>query len=139
MEDEGITMRQVGLVYKNLNVYGSGDALQLQSTVADFVMAPLRIGQNFSMGKKDQKHILRSFNGVVQSGELLIVLGRPGSGCSTLLKTMCGELHGLELGEDSVVHYNGIPQKQMMKEFKGEAIYNQEASTSFSTQANEAD
>jgi ATP-binding cassette subfamily G (WHITE) protein 2 (PDR) len=128
LENEGVTMRQVGLVYKNLNVYGSGAALQLQKTVTDFLLAPFRVREWFSFGKKDQKHILRNFDGVINSGEMLIVLGRPGSGCSTLLKTMCGELHGLELGDGSVLHYNGIPQKQMMKEFKGEAIYNQEVS-----------
>jgi ABC-type nitrate/sulfonate/bicarbonate transport system ATPase subunit len=131
LEAEGHTMRQVGLVYKNLNVYGSGAALQLQKTVTDLAMSLFRVGETFSFGKKDHKHILRKFDGVVKPGELLIVLGRPGSGCSTLLKTMCGELHGLEMGEDSTIHYNGIPQKQMMKEFKGEAIYNQEVDKHF--------
>jgi ATP-binding cassette subfamily G (WHITE) protein 2 (PDR) len=126
LEAEGIQMKKVGLVYKNLNVFGSGAALQLQQTVLDFCLAPLRVGELFSFGKKDRKQILRNFDGVVKSGELLIVLGRPGSGCSTLLKTMCGELHGLDTDEKSTIHYNGIPQKRMMKEFKGEAIYNQE-------------
>ena len=119
-------MRKLGLVYKNLNIFGSGAALQLQQTVADYVLAPFRIGQWFSVGKKEHKQILRNFDGVIKSGEMLIVLGRPGSGCSTLLKSMCGELHGLDMDKDSVVHYNGIPQQRMMKEFKGEAIYNQE-------------
>lgn len=131
MEDEGHQMKKVGLVYKDLNVYGSGAALQLQQTVADFLTAPLRVGELFSFGKKERKQILRSFDGVVKSGELLIVLGRPGSGCSTLLKTMCGELHGLELDSESIVHYNGIPQETMLKEFKGEAIYNQEVDKHF--------
>jgi len=131
LESEGHTMRKVGLVYKNLDIYGSGAALQLQQTVSDFVMSLFRAGEWFSFGKQDHKHILRKFDGVIKSGELLIVLGRPGSGCSTLLKSMCGELHGLEMGEDSVIHYNGIPQKQMMKEFKGEAIYNQEVDKHF--------
>lgn len=126
LEEEGIKIKEVGIVYKNLNVYGSGAALQLQKTVVDFLLAPLRIGEWFSFGKKEHKQILHNFDGVVRSGELLVVLGRPGSGCSTLLKTMCGELHGLDVGDGSVIHYNGIPQKQMMKEFKGEAIYNQE-------------
>ena len=129
LEQEGIQTKNVGVAYKNLNVSGSGAALQLQQTVADFLLAPLRLGEWFSFGKKDHKQILRNFDGVVKSGELLIVLGRPGSGCSTLLKTMCGELHGLETDEKSTIHYNGIPQKQMMKEFKGEAIYNQEVSS----------
>jgi ATP-binding cassette subfamily G (WHITE) protein 2 (PDR) len=81
-----------------------------------------------SFGKKRPKQILHGFDGLIKGGELLIVLGRPGSGCSTLLKTLCGELHGLMLGSNSTIHYDGIPQKQMKKEFKGEAIYNQEVS-----------
>ncbi|KAH7116250.1 ABC-2 type transporter [Dendryphion nanum] len=131
LEDEGHQMKSVGVVYKDLNVFGSGAALQLQQTVADMLTAPLRVGKLFSFGKKDRKHILRNFDGVVKSGELLIVLGRPGSGCSTLLKSMCGDLHGLEVDDKSVIHYNGIPQKAMLKEFKGEAIYNQEVDKHF--------
>lgn len=54
------------------------------------------------------KTILSGFEGVVKSGELLLVLGRPGSGCSTFLRTMAGEVHGLSIDKKSLVHYNGI-------------------------------
>lgn len=126
LRKEGIKPAQAGVAFKDLSVSGSGDALQLQHTIGDWIQAPLRLGEHLSLGKKPHKKILHSFDGLVNSGELLIVLGRPGSGCSTLLKTLTGELHGLNMEESSVVHYNGIPQDQMMKEFKGEAIYNQE-------------
>ncbi|PON27717.1 ABC-2 type transporter [Trichoderma gamsii] len=129
--EKGLSDRQIGVSFRNLDVYGSGDAIQLQQTVGDIFMAPLRIGEFFSFGKKEPKHILNNFNGLVKSGELLVVLGRPGSGCSTLLKSVCGELHGLALGESSNISYNGIPQKQMKKEFRGEAIYNQEVDKHF--------
>ncbi|KAL1592348.1 hypothetical protein SLS60_011426 [Paraconiothyrium brasiliense] len=127
LEHVGHSMMQVGIAYKNLNVYGKGEALQLQKTVGNSFM----VQDMFKGGKKQHKHILRNFDGIVKSGELLIVLGRPGSGCSTLLKTMCGELHGLELDESSLIHYNGIPQKHMIKEFKGEVAYNQEVDKHF--------
>lgn len=126
LRKEGITPAQAGVAFKDVSVSGSGDALQLQHTIGDWVQAPLRLGEHFSLGKKPHRKILHSFDGLVNSGELLIVLGRPGSGCSTLLKTMTGQLHGLNVQDKSVIHYNGIPQDQMMKEFKGEAIYNQE-------------
>lgn len=126
MRNEGIVPKNAGVAYRDLNVSGTGAALQLQQTVGDFLQAPLRIGEHFSFGKKEPKRILQCFDGILNSGELLIVLGRPGSGCSTLLKTMTGELEGLSLGEESIIHYNGIPQKKMMKEFKGETVYNQE-------------
>lgn len=126
IEQAGHSMMQVGIAYKDLNIYGKGEALQLQKTVGNSFMV-----QDMFKSKKQHKHILRNFDGIVKSGELLIVLGRPGSGCSTLLKTMCGELHGLEMDEKSIIHYNGIPQKNMMKEFKGEVIYNQEVDKHF--------
>ncbi|KAM0430112.1 hypothetical protein ACHAPT_006118 [Fusarium lateritium] len=127
LQDEGVSLKSAGVAYKDLNVSGTGAALQLQKTLGDIVQAPLRIGEHLSFGNKEPKRILNRFDGLLRGGELLIVLGRPGSGCSTLLKTITGELEGLGLGESSTIHYNGISQEDMMKEFKGEATYNQEA------------
>lgn len=121
-------MKRLSVVYKNLNVFGSGKALQLQKTVGDIVMAPFRASEYF--GKSERKQILHSFDGIIRSGELCVVLGRPGSGCSTLLKALTGELHGLDT-DDSTIHYNGIPQNKMIKEFKGETVYNQEVDKHF--------
>lgn len=126
--EEGISEKCVGVSYRNLDVFGSGEALQLQDTVGSMVAAPLKLGEFFSFNKKEHKQILHSFDGFLRPGELLIVLGRPGSGCSTLLKTICGELEGLNIGEQTKIHYSGIPQKQMIHEFKGETVYNQEVS-----------
>ncbi|KAJ4855726.1 ABC-2 type transporter domain-containing protein [Trichoderma breve] len=131
LNEKGLADRQIGVSFRNLDVFGSGSAIQLQNTVGSVLTAPLRLGEFFSFGKKEPKHILHNFNGLVKSGELLVVLGRPGSGCSTLLKSICGELHGLNIGEKSAISYNGIPQKQMKKEFRGEAIYNQEVDRHF--------
>lgn len=118
-------------MFKDLTVSGTGDAVQMQETVDSVLTGPLKPGQFFRFGKKAPKKILNRFDGVLGAGELLIVLGRPGSGCSTLLKTTCGELSGLSLDKDSVVSYDGISQPQMKKEFKGEAIYNQEVDKHF--------
>lgn len=128
LQNEGITPKRSGIAYQNLHVSGSGAALQLQQTVGSWLTSPLRLGEMFSFGAKEPKRILQNFDGVLQAGQLLIVLGRPGSGCSTLLKTMCGELDGLTVDDKSTIHYNGIPQKTMKKEFRGETTYNQEVS-----------
>ncbi|KAL7785856.1 ABC-2 type transporter domain-containing protein [Trichoderma ceciliae] len=129
--EKGLADRQIGVCFRNVDVFGSGEAIRLQQTVGSVLLAPLRLGEFFSFGKKEPKQILHNFNGLVKSGELLVVLGRPGSGCSTLLKSVCGELHGLQLGECSNISYNGIPQKQMKEEFRGEAVYNQEVDKHF--------
>lgn len=118
-------------MFKNLTVSGTGDAVQLQQTVASVLAGPLKPAEFLHLGKKTPKTILHSFDGLVKHGELLIVLGRPGSGCSTLLKTLCGETNGLLLDRGSVISYDGISQPQMQKEFKGEVVYNQEVDKHF--------
>lgn len=124
LEEKNVKTRRSGFTFKNLNVSGRGSALQFQKTVGSIFMQPFRFREAFS--HPSEKQILRNFNGHVNCGELLIVLGRPGSGCSTFLKAICGELQGLSLSKDSSITYSDIPQDVFLKEFKGEAIYNQE-------------
>ncbi|KAL0259352.1 hypothetical protein SLS55_005088 [Diplodia seriata] len=131
MDEEDIKVSKSGVRFRNLNVSGSGSALNLQKNVGSILMAPFRLNEYLGLGQKNEKRILKDFDGLMESGELLIVLGRPGSGCSTLLKTICGELHGLSLDPKSEIDYNGIPHKQMLKEFKGELVYNQEVDKHF--------
>lgn len=107
MDEGDIKSVRAGFTFKNLNVSGSGSAVNLQSDFASVFMVPFRLGEYINFGRKPEKKILRNFNGVVKSSEMLIVLGRPGSGCSTLLKTISGELAGLNMDKSSVVHYNG--------------------------------
>ncbi|OAP63066.1 hypothetical protein AYL99_02293 [Fonsecaea erecta] len=130
-EGANIKLRRASITFKNLNVSGSGIAMNLQPTVASYLLAPLRAAEWIRFAKKPQRKILTGFDGVVKPGEMLLVLGRPGSGCSTLLKTLAGELHGLKVGDDSVIHYSGIPQQQMIKHFKGEIVYNAEVDIHF--------
>lgn len=124
LERSGVKLRRSGFTFKNLTVSGKGSALQLQQNVGSIFMQPFRLREAFS--HPPEKQILRNFNGHVDSGELLIVLGRPGSGCSTFLKSICGELQGLSLSGEGSITYSGIAQELFLKEFKGEAIYNQE-------------
>ncbi|GME28651.1 ABC transporter-like protein [Neofusicoccum parvum] len=131
MDESDIKVSRAGVLFRNLNVSGSGSALNLQKNVGSILMTPFRLQEYLGLGQKNEKRILKNFDGLLKSGELLIVLGRPGSGCSTLLKTICGELHGLALDGDSTINYNGIPQRQMLKEFKGEVVYNQEVDKHF--------
>lgn len=124
LEQSGVKLIRSGFTFKNLTVSGKGSVLQLQQNVGSIFMQPFRLREAFS--RPPEKQILQKFNGHVESGELLIVLGRPGSGCSTFLKTICGELQGLSLSSDASITYSGVPQDIFLTEFKGEAIYNQE-------------
>lgn len=46
-------------------------------------------------------------DGVLEAGEMLVVLGPPGSGCTTMLKTIAGEMNGIYLDESSSLNYRG--------------------------------
>lgn len=133
MDKQGVPLRKsTGVVWEDLNIAGSGSALQYQNNVGSVPLAPFRLQEYISFGKgHSQKQILHNFDGVLKSGELLIVLGRPGSGCSTFLKSLSGELHGLKVEKGSDIQYNGIPMERMHREFKGEVLYNQEVDKHF--------
>jgi ATP-binding cassette subfamily G (WHITE) protein 2 (PDR) len=51
--------------------------------------------------------ILQNFEGIVRAGEMLVVLGPPGSGCTTFLKTISGETHGFHIDKESYLNYQG--------------------------------
>lgn len=131
VDQDDIKIARAGVTMKDVTVRGTGAALNLQKNVGSILMSPLRLPELVNFGSKPSKTIIRNFDVLMKTGEMLIVLGRPGSGCSTLLKTMTGEMHGLQVDKQSTVHYNGIPQHQMMREFKGEVVYNQEVDKHF--------
>ena len=56
---------------------------------------------------------------------MCLVLGCPGSGCTTFLKTIANERSSYA-GVDGNVRYAGINHVEMNKHYKGEVIYNQE-------------
>jgi ABC-type multidrug transport system ATPase subunit len=59
--------------------------------------------------RRREVRILRDLDGLVNQGEMLLVLGRPGSGVSTLLKTIAGDMEGLNLSPDAHISYQGLP------------------------------
>jgi ATP-binding cassette, subfamily G (WHITE), member 2, PDR len=114
-----------------LNAHGFGTPTDYQKTVGNVL---LEIGSLFrwivQSGKK-RIQILNGFDGLVDSGDMLLVLGRPGSGCSTLLKTISGDTDGLFIAPESKINFQGIPARQMHEQFRGEAIYMAEMDTHF--------
>ncbi|KAF1950929.1 putative multidrug resistance ABC transporter [Byssothecium circinans] len=123
--------RTAGVSFRNLNVHGFGSDTDYQKTVGNvWLEGPGLVRQ--LMGNKGRKiDILKDVDGLVEAGEMLVVLGPPGSGCSTFLKTLAGETHGFFIDQASRLNYQGISAEQMAKHFRGEAIYTAEVDVHF--------
>lgn len=101
------------------------------------MFSPLILALNFlppSMNPflPQPKPLLEGFTGVAKPGEMVLVLGRPGSGCSTFLKTITGK-RGEYLSVNGDVEYAGLPALDFLKTYKGEAVYNLEADMHYAT------
>ncbi|KAL4805482.1 ABC-2 type transporter-domain-containing protein [Aspergillus unguis] len=118
--------RTAGVAFKNLSVHGFGSPTDYQKNVLNVLLEFGTIARRLFGVRMQKIQILRDFEGLVRKGEMLVVLGRPGSGCSTFLKTIAGEMNGIQVSEDSVMNYQGIDAKTMQSSFRGEAIYTAE-------------
>jgi ATP-binding cassette, subfamily G (WHITE), member 2, PDR len=123
--------RTAGVSFRNLNVHGFGSPTDYQKTFGNYPLELASIYNKLRGQKQTKIQILRNFDGLVKSGEMLVVLGRPGSGCSTLLKTISGETHGFYIDKESEINYQGIPMETMHKDFRGECIYQAEVDVHF--------
>jgi ATP-binding cassette, subfamily G (WHITE), member 2, PDR len=121
-----LTSSRSSIMWKDLLVRGAGTNVTYQQTVGQILRGPLTTIQNLRLRNNPQERvILRGLEGVVWEGEMLLVLGRPGSGCSTFLKTLCG-LTDEYLGWQGGVKYNGVDIKTFKRRFRGDAVYTPE-------------
>jgi ABC-type multidrug transport system ATPase subunit/ABC-type multidrug transport system permease subunit len=118
--------RVMGVAYENLHVFGYGSDTDYQNTVANWPLKLPKLFHRLINSRRQKVDILDQFEGLIRPSEMVCVLGPPGSGCSTLLKTIAGETHGLNIGEQSKLNYNGILPETLRSMFRGEAIYTAE-------------
>ncbi|KAI9038998.1 uncharacterized protein KD926_010100 [Aspergillus affinis] len=130
-DPERFLQRSAGVAFKNLSVHGFGSPTDYQKDVLNSILSIGGLVRNLVGSGKQKVQILRNFNGLVKSGEMLVVLGRPGSGCSTFLKTVAGEMNGIYVNDQSYLNYQGISAPMMQKQFRGEAIFSAETDVHF--------
>lgn len=131
--------RHLGVIFKNLTVKGQGLGAALQPTAGDFFMNPVRLLKNLftrgpkaAAGKPPVRTLIDDFSGCIKPGEMLLVLGRPGSGCSTFLKMLGNQRFGYEeiTGD---VRYGGTDADEMAKKYRSEVLYNPEDDLHYAT------
>ncbi|KAH7114293.1 ABC multidrug transporter [Dendryphion nanum] len=119
--------RVAGVAFRDLNVWGRGSPTDFQTSVGNAI---LKLPALFGRGSS-KIDILRNLDGLLLPGEQLCVLGPPGSGCTTLLRTIAGETYGFNVSPESYLNYQGITPKKMNSAYRGEAIYTAEVDAHF--------
>src|SRR5271154_34083 len=114
------------VIWRDLLVRGAGAGVTYQQTVGEILRGPVTGIQRLMLkAKPPERVILHNIEGLVREGEMLLVLGRPGSGCSTLLKSLCG-LTDEYLGWQGEVKYNGVDVDIVKTRFRGDVVYTSE-------------
>lgn len=133
--EAGESAKKVGVVYKNLTVKGVGSKATFVRTLPDAILGTFgpdlyHILSGYvpalRFGKQEQtRDLIHDFTGVVRDGEMMLVLGRPGAGCSTFLKVIANQ-RGSFAQVTGDIHYGGISATEQAKHYRGEVNYNPE-------------
>ncbi|TRM62061.1 ABC-2 type transporter-domain-containing protein [Schizophyllum amplum] len=130
--DADIESRELGVVFEDLSVTGVGSAAAYQPTLGS-MFNPVDIVRGIQgIRHPATRQILSGFEGVVRPGEMLLVLGRPGAGCSTFLKTIANqrdEYHSI----DGQVDYDSLSPAEIAKHYRGDVLYCPEDDVHFPT------
>ncbi|EDU40824.1 ABC drug exporter AtrF [Pyrenophora tritici-repentis] len=131
--------RHQGVIFKHLTVKGMGLGAALQPSVGALFLDPVRFTKNLltkgprqAAGKPPVRTILDDFSGCIRPGEMVLVLGRPGSGCSTFLKMIGNQRYGFE-EITGKVSYGGTDADEMAKKYRSEVLYNPEDDLHYAT------
>ncbi|KAJ2077206.1 ATP-binding cassette transporter snq2, partial [Coemansia sp. RSA 988] len=130
--------KRIGLVFDELNVFGDNVSNRhIATVVTPFYKILKSAVHGFGIAKlfrKNDNHrqLLHGMSGVVADGEMLLVLGRPGAGCSTLLRVL-GNRRGTYRRIEGRVSYGGLDPETVQRHYRGEVAYNQEDDVHFPT------
>ncbi|KAK2781853.1 hypothetical protein FQN53_000280 [Emmonsiellopsis sp. PD_33] len=131
----GEPAKKIGVVFRNLTVKGVDASSSFVKTLPDAIKGTFgpdlyhllgRFIPALRFGKPPPtRSLIHDFNGSLRGGEMMLVLGRPGAGTTTFLKTIANNRSSFVdvLGE---VKYGGIGAEYQDKHFRGEVNYNPE-------------
>lgn len=122
------TANKVGLIFTGLTIAAPYSDAVIAKTLPlaiwntfgtdQFRFLKNLFGANSNNGKT--VNLLSDFTGLVKPGEMLFVLGRPGSGCSTFLRAAANRS---SLAVSGNLSFAGIPHTEFKKKHNRETIY----------------
>ncbi|SPN99046.1 probable ABC transporter [Cephalotrichum gorgonifer] len=125
----GVRPKHIGVHWDGLTVKGFASQENYVDTFVNGLINSVNVitpilGLLGLQKKPAETTLLDNFRGVVKPGEMVLVLGRPGSGCTTFLKTISNHRYGYT-GVTGDVMYGPWNAKEFLR-YRGEAVYNGE-------------
>ncbi|KAI0076391.1 pleiotropic drug resistance ABC transporter [Panus rudis PR-1116 ss-1] len=131
-DEAGQKFRELGVMFKDLRVVGVGATAQQQETLGS-IINPLFLFRLIQKYRRPAlRDILSGFEGVLRPGEMLLVLGRPGAGCSTFLRALTNQREEF-YRVDGEVHYDSLTPEEIHKHYRGDVLYCPEDDVHFPT------
>jgi energy-coupling factor transporter ATP-binding protein EcfA2 len=127
---DGPIIPRISLSFKNVEAYGDDAGIVAQADAGSLFTDVFQFSFR-SRRKRPEKEIIRGIDGLLHEGEMLLVLGGPGSGCTTFLKMLSGHREGYRRWGGQV-RYSGIPLDEMLPRSRGLIIYSGEVDDHFS-------
>ena len=128
-DEAGESTKKVGVLFKDLTVKGVEMSSVSAKTLPQAIMGTFgpdlyRLTTRFipilNFNRAPPLRILTNdFTGVAKPGEMVLVLGRPGAGCSTFLKAIANKRDGFAAVTGDV-SYGGISAEEQRKRYRGE-------------------
>ena len=127
--EAGIRPKHIGAYWDDLVVKGVGGKANYVDTFPDafinFVDVITPAMKLLGLGRKPvETTLLHGFQGVCKPGEMVLVLGKPGSGCTTFLKAIANQRYGYTSVTGDVLY--GPWTSKEFDRYRGEAVYNAE-------------
>ncbi|KAJ6134562.1 hypothetical protein N7523_000884 [Penicillium sp. IBT 18751x] len=121
-EAAGFKRRELGVTWQNLTV----EVLAAEAAVKENMISQFNVPQLIKdmRRKPPLKAILSDSHGCVKPGEMLLVLGRPGSGCTTLLKMLANRREGYHTINGDV-RFGNMTHDEAIK-YQGQIVMNTE-------------
>ncbi|KAI0401483.1 putative ABC multidrug transporter [Xylaria palmicola] len=116
------------VTFEDVTVEVEGHGESYVPTVASIAKA---LVPSFAKGDNAKRHILRGVTGQIRPGEMLLVLGRPGSGCTSLLKVLANMRREFASISGNV-RYGNIGHKEAQR-FRHQIVMNTEDDEHFPT------
>ncbi|KAK6725417.1 hypothetical protein SNK04_004222 [Fusarium graminearum] len=121
----------LSVCFKSVTTYGRAGGAAPVKTLKEAIWRTLTFQDIYEVTLKkivspakaeDGRPLIRDFSGVVRNGQMMLVLGNPGSGCSTFLRTI-GNDHKLFLNIKGSIDYSGLSPEEVSKNYRGIVTY----------------